>query len=97
MLEHELFQAEAGESIICYPIIKQAGWDIMPVAQCVGDPIWYVEWENRTTSTAVSVSTPTGGSTASVTSTTTKSSAGRNAIGVTLAMVSVGAVVALLL
>jgi len=95
-LEHELSQAEAGESVICYPIIKSSGWKIQNVADCLGDPVYYLEWANRTnnaTSSGASMAasatgiansslTPSG---ANSTASPKKSDAGRTAAGMAVA------------
>jgi hypothetical protein len=86
-LQHELTQAEAGESVISYPIIKKSGWKIQTIADCLADPVWYFEWANRTNSSTPggsNSSNPSGGPSNSI-----KSDAGKMATGMTLATMGV--------
>jgi hypothetical protein len=97
-LEHELSQAEAGESVISYPIIKNSGFKVQTVADCMGDPAWYFEQLNATTNsttttvvatagpnaTAASGSTIPSGSSPSSTKTASKSSAATHVVGISV-------------
>jgi peptidoglycan/xylan/chitin deacetylase (PgdA/CDA1 family) len=60
-LEHELSDESVYEAMKSYPLLTAAGWKIMPVADCMNDPYYYVEQLNGSLAIVSGAPTPTGG------------------------------------
>ncbi|RUS31688.1 hypothetical protein BC938DRAFT_477309 [Jimgerdemannia flammicorona] len=60
-LEHELSDESVYEAMKSYPLLTAAGWKIMPVADCLNDPYYYVEQLNGSLPIVSGAPTPTGG------------------------------------
>ncbi|RUS22483.1 hypothetical protein BC937DRAFT_88811 [Endogone sp. FLAS-F59071] len=58
-LEHELSDESVYEAIKSYPILKAAGWNVMPAADCMGDPYYYVEQLNGSLPLVAGAPSPT--------------------------------------